>query len=196
MTKSTVNRLAKGIATSAFLSAFLFLGSIATVYSPHASAAPAAMGMGTGPVCPPACPPNAANCDANLAIVATQNLQFGSIAAPLAGTVIVDTTGIRIATGGVVLIGGGATAANYSMSTGPYNCTGRVLNTITVGPTSTLTHASLPATMIVNAFTTNPAQGGAFDAAVPLQVGATLNVGTLQASGSYSGTILLTVTFQ
>ena len=196
MAKSTVKRMAKDMAHSFLLSAFLFLGSIASVYAPNVIAAPAGMGGGGGPVCPPACPPNAANCDANLVLTATQDLQFGSMTAPLAGTVIVDTAGVATPTGGVLLIGGGATAASFSMSTGPYACTGRNLVTVTVGSPATLTHASLPATMTVNNFTTNPAPGGAFDSAVPLTVGATLNVGTLQAPGSYAGTFLVTVTFQ
>ncbi len=196
MTKGTVKRMAKDIMRSFLFSAFLFFGSIASVYSPHVLAAPAGMGGGGGSVCPPACPPSAANCDASLVITATQDLQFGSVTAPVAGTVIVDTAGARIATGGVVLVGAGGAAANFSMSTGPYNCAGRALVTVTAGPTATLTHASLPTTMTVDTFTTNPVSGGAFDPAVPLTVGATLHVGTLQTPGSYSGTYLVTVTFQ
>ena len=188
-------RTAEGMAYSFFLSGFLFLSSVTAVYPPEVSAAPATP-PGGGPVCPPACPPNAANCDANLVITATQDLQFGSMTAPLGGTVIVDTAGVRIATGGVLLIGAGGSAASFSMSTGAFACTGRNLVTVTAGPTSTLTHASLPATMTADTFITSPAPGGVFDSAVPLLVGATLNVGALQASGSYSGTFLVTVTFQ
>ena len=187
---------AKDITTPFLLSAFLFLGPMVVVYPLNVVAAPAGMGGGGGPVCPPACPPSAANCDANLVITAIQDLQFGSMAAPLAGTVIVDTAGARIATGGVILIGAGGAAASFSMSTGPYACTGRNLVVVTAGTTATLTHASLPATMTVNTFTTNPAPGGVFDSAVPLTVGATLIVGTLQTPGSYSGTFLVTVSFQ
>lgn len=183
----------KGITLSFLLCGSLVLGFATTVITSRVFAAPP---PGKGPVCPPVCPPNPANCDANLVITATQDLQFGSLAAPLAGTVIVDTAGARIATGGVVLIGAGGVAASFSMSTGAFNCTGRALVTVTAGPTATLTHASLPATMTVDTFITNPAPGGAFDSTVPLTVGATLNVGTLQTSGSYSGTFLVTVTFQ
>ena len=186
--------MVKSISISFLFLIFLVFGSAVTVYTPEAVAAPG--GGGGGPVCPPVCPPNPANCDANLVITAVQNLQFGSLAAPLAGTVIVDTAGVRVATGGVVVIGAGATAASFSMSTAPYTCTGRNLVIVTAGPTATLTHASLPATMTVDTFITNPVPGGVFDSAVPLLVGATLNVGTLQTSGSYSGTFLVTVTFQ
>jgi len=188
--------MAKGITLSFLFYGFLFLGLSATVYPPKLVAAPAPGGMGIGPVCPPACPPNPANCDANLVITPTQDLQFGSMTAPLAGTVIVDTAGVGMATGGVVLIGAGTTAASFSMSTGAFACTGRVLVTVTAGPTATLTHTSLPVTMTVDTFTTTPVAGDTFDPAVPLLVGATLNVGALQTPGSYAGTFLVTVTFQ
>ena len=189
-----INSMIKGFTIFFLFCGVLVIGMMITVSSHKAFAAPP---PGKGPVCPPACPPNAANCDANLVITAIQDLQFGSMTAPVAGAVIVDTAGVRTATGGVVLIGTGAvSAASFSMATGLYNCTGRALVVVTAGPTATLTHASLAATMTVNSFTTNPAAGGAFDPAVPLTVGATLNVGALQAPGSYSGSYLLTVTFQ
>jgi hypothetical protein len=184
----------KGLVRPFLLCGFLFFGPVVTVYSPDVSAAPPDPLPGVGPVCPPACPPNAVNCDANLVITATQDLQFGSMAAPLAGTVIVNTAGARIATGGVVLIGAGGAAASFSMSTGAYTCTNKPLVIVTAGPSATLTHATLPATMTVDTFTTSLVPGDNFTS--PLTVGATLNVGTLQASGSYSGTFQVTVTFQ
>ncbi len=187
--------MAKDITHSFLLSAFLFFGSISVGYSPNVVAAPATP-PGGGPVCPPACPPNPANCDANLIITETQNLQFGSVTASVAGTVIVDTTSVRTATGGVVLVGAGGAAGSFAMSTAPYACTGRALATVTAGPITTLTHVSLPATMTVGTFTTNPVSGGAFDSAVPLTVGATLSVNTLQEPGLYTGAYSVTVTFQ
>ena len=148
-----------------------------------------------GPVCPPACPATPTNCDANLVITNTQSLSFGSIAAPLAGTVIVDPAGIRSSTGGVVLITGGTvSAANFTLTTLPYNCTGRPLVVVAVNSPTTLTGPG-PA-MTLDTFVTNPISGDAFDPAIPLSVGGTLHVGALQPAGSYSGTILLTITFQ
>ena len=163
-------------------------------------AAPGGMGGGMGPVCPPACPPNPINCDANLVITPspTLTLQFGSFTAGTGGTVVIDTASGRIATGGVVLLTGGtAGAASFTMSTVPYNCNGRALPIVTAGPTATLTHTTSPGvTMTVDTFVTNPAAGGAFDDTVPLTVGATLNVNASQQAGSYQGTYDLTVTFQ
>ena len=179
------------------LAMFIFIVTAQELFDPPETHAAPAPGMGGGPTCPPACPPNPTNCDANLVLTSTQALQFGSLAAPAAGTVTIDTAGIRTATGGVVLIPGGAvTAANFSMTTAPYNCTGRALVVVTVASPATLTHTTLGATMTVINFVTNPAAGGAFDPAVPLAVGATLNVGALQTPGTYNGNFLVTVTFQ
>ncbi|WP_455219626.1 DUF4402 domain-containing protein, partial [Kaarinaea lacus] len=84
-----------------------------------AIAAPVGMGMGRG---------TPAQCDAALVISAVQNLQFGTIAAPTAGTVTVDTTGVRTATGGIILLSSGAvSAASFSLSTAPVNCQNRRL---------------------------------------------------------------------
>lgn len=179
---------------SLILSGFQFCGIVFAVFPSVVVAGPG--GMGTGPVCPPACPPNPANCEANLVITQTQALQFGSISAPAAGTVIIDTTGIRTFTGGVILIGAGGAAGSFSMDTTPYNCTGRALVVVSAGPTATLNHTSLPATMTVDTFTTSLVAGDAFDPTIPLTIGATLHVGTLQASGTYSGIYTLTVNFQ
>lgn len=164
---------------------------------PDSVAAPGGQGMGMGPVCPPACPPNPANCDANLVITPTQALRFGLVAAPAAGTVTVDTTGARSSAGGVILIVGGTVSpAAFSMTTTPYNCTGRPLVIVTVASPAVLTHAGSGTTMNVDNFTTNPIAGDAFDPTIPLSVGGTLNVGALQTQGTYNGNILVTVTFQ
>ena len=165
------------------------------VMIPDSIAAPAGMGGGMGPVCPPACPPNPANCDTNLIITPTQSLQFGTMAAPVAGTVTVDTLGVRTSTGGVVLISGGTvTPASFSMSTTPYNCSGRNLVIVTVASPATLNGPGTP--MTVDSFVTTPIAGDAFDPLTPLTVGGTLHVGTLQTPGTYAGMINVTVTFQ
>jgi hypothetical protein len=50
--------------------------------------------------------------------------------------------------------------------------------------------------MALDTFVTIPAAGGAFDSAVPLQLGATLHVADGQTAGNYSGTYTVTITFQ
>jgi len=191
--------MVKGRSFFIILRGFLFFGIVSGGFFPVVFAGPGGGGGGGGgggPVCPPACPPNAANCEANLVITETQSLQFGSISAPTAGTVIIDTAGVRTFTGGIVLVGAGGAAASFSMNTGSYNCTGRALVVVTAGPTATLTHATLPASMTVDTFTTSLVAGDAFDPTIPLTVGATLNVGTSQTPGTYTGTYPVTVSFQ
>lgn len=191
-----INIMVKSIFLALFLFCFgyILIGFSGINYTNQAIAAPAPGGGPPG--CPPRCPGNPATCDANLLLTETQALQFGSMAAPLAGTVIIDAAGVRTATGGVILLGAGGAAGTFTMSTGLYRCTGVALATITAGPNATLTHASLPATMAVNNFTMNIVAGDAFDPAIPLTVGATLNVGVLQEPGTYTGTYTVTVTFQ
>ena len=153
-------------------------------------------GGGMGPVCPPACPPNPANCDGSLVIAETQGLNFGSFSLPTGGgggQVIVDPNGVRTTNNpaGVVLIsGGGERAGTFSMSTTPYNCTGRALVTVTANSPGGL------GGMALDTFVLIPGPGDAFDPAVPLQVGATLHTTGAEAPGSYSGTYTVTVTFQ
>jgi len=152
---------------------------------------------GVGPTCPPACPANPANCDASLVITPTQTLQFGAMAGTLGGTVTVDPAGARTSIGVILITGGTVAAASFNMTTTPYNCNGRALATVTVGPTATLNNISTPGmTMTVDTFVTNPATGGAFSDTTPLTVGATLHVNANQDPGSYEGTYDVTVTFQ
>ena len=173
---------------------------ISPVDEVHAAPGGQGMGMGGGPVCPPACPPSAVNCDANLVISETLALSFGSFSVPVGGgggTVVVDPNGLRTTPtpAGIVLItGGGESAATFSMTTTPYNCTGRALVMVTAFSASGLTGPG-PA-MALDTFVLIPAAGDAFDSAVPLQVGATLHVADGQTAGNYSGTYTVTITFQ
>jgi len=173
----------------------LLLGTARAVAAPGGGGGGA--GMGGGPACPPACPATPANCDANLILTQTQDLQFGMLVAPTAGTgtVTVDTAGLRTAGGGVVLITGGTvSAAAISMSTTPYNCTGRALALVSVASPAVLSGPG--PNMSLDTFATTPITGDAFDPTIPLYIGGTLHVGAMQTPGAYSGFMLITVTFQ
>jgi hypothetical protein len=147
---------------------------------------PAAMGMGMG---------TPAQCDAALGITPTQSLQFGIIAAPLAGTVIVDTAGTRTFGGGVVLVSGGTvSAASFTMTTLPTNCANRRLVTVVVTSPASLAGAG-PA-MTLDTFVTVPVANDRFTEPMTLLVGGTLHVNALQPAGTYNGNIFVTVTFQ
>ena len=180
MTPSSFKRLTQRL--------FLTLTYGLLLVIPDAIAAPAGMGMGMGRGTP-------AECDAALVISAVQNLQFGTISAPSAGTVTVDTTGVRTATGGIILLSSGTVSpASFSMSTAPVNCNGRRLIVVTVASPAILTDGTNNITL--DTFTTSPIANDRFDPAVPLLVGGTIHVNTLQPPGTYTGNILVTVTFQ
>lgn len=176
------------------VSSLLQISNIQDVY-----AAPGGMGGGMGPVCPPACPPSPTNCDANLVISQTQGLHFGSFSVTTGGgggTIVIDPTGLRSTPSpGITLISTDAgNAATFSMTTTPYNCNGRALATVSAVSASGLTGPGT--SMALDTFVMIPAAGGAFDSAVPLQLGATLHVADGQTPGNYSGVYTLTVTFQ
>jgi hypothetical protein len=123
------------------------------------------------------------------------SLSFGRFAAGSAGTVTVSPDGARNSTGGVVLLTSTASAASFTFID-------------TANPTSSC-FIKLPADgqvvltsgnggqLYVNKFTSNPSinatmQGGNLQ----FSVGATLVVGASQASGTYSGSMPITVEYQ
>ena len=120
-----------------------------------------------------------------LSITKTVDLEFGNVAVgSTAGTVVMNTASGRTAGGGVTLpttTTGTVTAAKFEVAG-----TATYTYAITI-PSSNLTIANGTNTMIVNAFTSNPATAGVLDATgkQDLFVGATLNVGASQAAGAY-----------
>ncbi|EBA01797.1 DUF4402 domain-containing protein [Marinobacter sp. ELB17] len=130
----------------------------------------------------------------NIAIVNVQSLSFGSFVAGNSGSVTVSTNGNRNAGGGVVLIPSSqGTAAQFTVSGDP-NAT----YTIQL-PGNDIVSLTGPGTdMFVNNFTSTPSgAGGQLEAggSQALSVGGTLNVGSDQAPGSYSGNFSVTVDY-
>ena len=127
-----------------------------------------------------------------IAITKNVDMNFGNVAvSSTAGTVILTPAGARSATGGVTLP---ATVGTVSAAT--FTVTGTTGYTYTIAITgSPLTVTSGANTMTVDAFTftpTSPATLAAGNNA--LAVGATLNVGASQASGTYVSGTPFTVT--
>jgi len=121
-------------------------------------------------------------------------LNFGKIiAGTTAGTVTVDpTAGAVSATGGATLAGGTVNAAYFESYGGP-------LQTLTVnrGPLPVLSDGA-GHTMAVTGLTLDGAVTRYLGTAglVKLNVGGTLSVGANQASGNYTATFLIYVTYQ
>lgn len=121
----------------------------------------------------------------SIAISTDQPLVFGSLTTTAGGTVTVSTTG-TVTPVGVIPLGIGASPARFTLRFD----NGNPHYNITL-PASTTLRASNGATMLVDAFQSDPAGRGrvAPPARVgTLTVGATLHVAANQAPGDYSGT--------
>jgi len=131
-------------------------------------------------------------------LVANQELAFGSFAAGAsAGTVTMSAAGGRSAGGGVFLISSGGGAAASFTVTGTPGATYSI--TLPGDGVVSMALAGNPGTaMAVNNFVSNPVATSGSTGLLTggtqiLTVGATLSVGSNQASGSYSGSFNVTV---
>lgn len=125
-----------------------------------------------------------------ISITKTVDMNFGNVAvqSSTGGTVILAPAGTRTTSGAVTLptITGTVTAASFDVEG-----QGAYTYNVTLPSTDVTLSDGASHTMIVNAFTSNPSgtAGQLTAGAQTLKVGATLNVGAAQASGTYvSGT--------
>jgi hypothetical protein len=133
-------------------------------------------------------------------VSATVDLNFGTFfTTGASGTVRIDTTGTRSTTGGVMTsVGAGLESQgqiSISASTG-------VVMSITITPASYNLTNGLGDTMLLNGFNLDTTAGGpAITRSLTqnpstIPVGATLNVGSPQAEGDYTGTYTINVVYQ
>jgi hypothetical protein len=119
-------------------------------------------------------------------------LQFGQVAAGVTtGTVSVSTGGVRTAGGGTKLGTGSGQAASFTVNGEPnYQYNIQLPSSITLDDT----HSH---TMTVDNFVSSPSGTGTLSSggSSTLSVGARLNVGASQTSGTYSGTFSVTVAY-
>lgn len=116
----------------------------------------------------------------------TQTLGFGKFAAGSGGSVTVSPSGARSATGGVVLLSSsGGAAAQFTVSGDP-NFTYAI--SLPANDTVVLTKSG-GQTMSLNNFSSSPSPAGQLSVLgkQTVSVGATLSVGSNQATGAYSG---------
>lgn len=121
-------------------------------------------------------------------------LNFGDVVpSAAAGTVTVDSAGVRTSAGGASLGNATGVAAGAFTVGGQANAT----YAITLPANGVVTVTSGANSMAVNNFTSNPAATGNLGAggSQALAVGATLSVGINQAAGSYTGTYQVTVAY-
>ena len=129
-----------------------------------------------------------------ISIAKTVDLNFGNVAvsASAGGTVIMAPAGTRTTSGSVSLPAttGSPTAASFTV-TGQGNYT----YSITLPSTATTIDDNASHTMTVDNFTSTPATTGTLSSgSQTLTVGATLNVGAGQATGTYTSDIPFNVT--
>lgn len=128
-----------------------------------------------------------------IAISKSADLGFGKFSAGTGGTIVLDTSGDRTASGGVVLLTGtGGAAATFDV-TGDAGATYAI--TLPSGA-ETLTRTSGTETMSVASWVSAPAATGTLTSgAETVSVGATLTVGNAQVAGEYSGSFNVAVEY-
>ena len=129
---------------------------------------------------------------APLTITAVTPLEFGTLASSAAGTVAITTGSVRSATGGVTLMGGTPTAAEFDIVG-----TGSANYTVTLPTLPVVLTGSVSGTMNVTALTTTIPAGAntlPVGGTATLLMGGTLTVGAAQPAGSYTNATDLTVT--
>ncbi len=128
-----------------------------------------------------------------IAITKDVDMSFGNVAVSptLGGTVVLPTAGARTLTGGVTLpvITGTVTPASFTV-------TGEGTSTYSITlPSSAITLTGPSGTMSVDNFVSTPSGTGTLTAGTQIvKVGATLNVGSAQAAGTYTNASGLFVT--
>ncbi len=134
-----------------------------------------------------------ANIVSSINIVAQNGIIFGDISSSsIAGTVSIDTSGSRTATGGVTInTSTSGSPANFEVSGDPNG-----LYEITL-PTSVVINSSAGDSMTVDNFISTPDSSGQLDAGGTqnLNVAARLNVGSFQPFGAYTGLMSTTVEY-
>lgn len=124
-------------------------------------------------------------------ITNVDGIDFGSLSVDSPGTVVIDTSGVRQLTGGVLGFVSLPHAAHFDVA----GCAGYTYNIVL--PT-TVTLSSTSSSMSMGNFVSLPSSSGVLDSTGNQQVvvGATLNVGAAQPAGTYSGSFIVEVAFQ
>lgn len=129
----------------------------------------------------------------SIAITNNTDLDFGAFSPSTGGTVIIGTDGARSKTGAVVLSSGDTGGRAQFTVTGATDATYAI--TLPGNGTVSLSNGG-GGSMDVNDFVSNPSGTGTLTGGTEtLYVGATLTVGSGQASGSYTGSFDVSVEY-
>lgn len=130
--------------------------------------------------------PKKKDCKAALTAVNLQDINFGSFDGGTGGTITIAANGSRTSTGGVLLLSGTTSAAQFEVNQTLSGCEIYPLR-IKLPNNSTMTEP-VGGTMAMSAFTSLPATGATVIPGTPLivNIGATITVTAGQASGTYT----------
>lgn len=131
-------------------------------------------------------------------IVKTQDLAFGGFAAGSGGSVTISAAGSRTASGDITLLTSGS-SGQYNAASFDVAGTGLATYSISLPADNSVSLTNAQGnSMSLTSFTSTPANNGQLSATgtQTLSVGATLVVGAVQPSGSYTGSFAVTVIFQ
>lgn len=130
----------------------------------------------------------------DIAIANTQTLSFGSFVAGSGGSVAINTSGARSASGDVYLIPSSQGAAAQFTVSGEPNAT----YTIQLPGDDFVKLTGPGADMVINGFVSSPSGAGGQlggDGSQTLSVGGALSVGSGQTPGNYSGSLTVIVNY-
>lgn len=134
-----------------------------------------------------------------ISIVKAADLAFGSFAAGgTLGTVTVSTNGTRSKTGGVTLLGSGATAAKFDVTgsgTLAYSISWTGSSTSLTSGGDSMTFTRVADLTGAGAVTGDVSSGALTAGAQSIYVGGVLDVAVNQPAGNYSGSISATVEY-
>ncbi len=131
---------------------------------------------------------------ASITVTSNQQLLFGRFVAGTGGSIAVNPSGARSAAGGVILISSATVSAAQFTVSGDANLAYSV--SLPANGTVSLTKAG-GQSMSLSDFTSNPTGTGQLSGVGKqfVTIGATLNIGSQQAPGSYTGTFDLFVDY-
>lgn len=140
--------------------------------------------------------PKKKDCRLALTAVKLQDINFGIFDANTGGTVTVDTSGNRTATGGILLLGGTTAAAIFEINNSLAGC--EIYPVIIKTPNNTTLTEPVGSTMTAKNFTTLPASGFTIIPGTPqlVEVGATITASAGQTGGTYNTLTTYSLTFK
>lgn len=133
-----------------------------------------------------------------IAVTVPTDLHFGSITVTAAGTVAIDTAGVRGTTGGVTPVVGGGLESEAVISVS--SATG--VNVVIQMAATTFTVTNGTTSMDVNTFQVRTNAGGTVETVTltasptTYPIGGTLQVGGAEVAGTYTGTFTVNVNYQ